>query len=301
MAAAYAILAAALRDTSLREVAGRAGISRRSVQGLLEGHVPSIDRAEQICAALGWELYIGPPRALGAPCSQDSEPQPKGDGEGARSSGNVVPGSQIQLPLTKFSWRLTLPVREWAHCSPEGYLSLPRQIGQAPAPVDLLDNEAFYGQMMGQSMLPEGIGGFGFYALISPNTPLDLDERVWLSNAQGVQVVRRLVAVDGEAYSLRGWRPPGEHGDQEPINEQWMRADVEAVGVVLAVYASWPSVKRPPFLVPDVAPSKGRRFACRSRTNVWARCWSPWPSTTTTSTSTAASSSSPTCSTTSPC
>ena len=35
---------------------------RRSVQGLLDGHVPSLDRAADIAAALGLELTIGPPR-----------------------------------------------------------------------------------------------------------------------------------------------------------------------------------------------------------------------------------------------
>ena len=35
----------------------------RSLQNVLDGHVPSITRAEEICDALGLELYIGPPRS----------------------------------------------------------------------------------------------------------------------------------------------------------------------------------------------------------------------------------------------
>ena len=205
----------------------------------------------------GLELYIGPPRTPG-----DAGSQPAGAPAGASdpSPSNLVPGTQVQAPLTTFSWRTALPVHEWAHCSPKGYLSGPKKIAEAPAPVDLLDDDAFYGQMMGQSMLPEGVGGFGFYCLVSPNSRLDLDDRVWLRNRRGQEVVRRLVAVDGEAYSLRGWQPPDEHGHQDPIEERWMRAGVAREGAVLAVYAGWPSVRHPPFLVPDPgADPAGRR------------------------------------------
>ena len=259
MGAAYKILVAALRDASVREVAARTGVPRRSVQGLLDGHVPSMDRAERICAALGLELYVGPPRAGGKPDSEVAEDQ-QVDAASAPAASNIAPGTQIQRPLTTFSWRMALPVREWGRCSPEGYLFKPREIAQAPAPVDLVDDEAFYGQMMGQSMLREGIGGFGSYCLVSPNTPLDVDERVWLRNRRGQEVVRRLVAADGEAYSLRGWGPADEHGRQERIDEDWKRADVAAEGVVLAVYVGWPSVRQPPFRVPDVTGPEGQRI-----------------------------------------
>ena len=256
---ASSILAAALKGASVREVAARSSVPRRTVQGVIDGHIPSVNRAEQICAALGLELYIGPPRAAVESGSQTPETQ-QVDSERAPSPSNIVSGTQIQAPLTEFGWRMELPVREWRGCSPEGYLSKPKEIARAPAPVALLDDEAFYGQMIGQSMVREGIGGLGFYCLISPNTPLDVDERVWLRNRRGQEVVRRLVAVDGEAYSLRGWGPADEHGRQERIDEHWMRADVVAAGVVLAVYAAWPSVKKPPFRVPDVAGPVGQRI-----------------------------------------
>ena len=50
-------------NTSLRAIAVRAGMPVRSVQNVIDGHVPSVTRAEEICNALGIELYIGPPRA----------------------------------------------------------------------------------------------------------------------------------------------------------------------------------------------------------------------------------------------
>ena len=48
---------------SYRSVAARAGVPTRSLTAILEGHAPSIDRAADICDALGLEFYIGPPRA----------------------------------------------------------------------------------------------------------------------------------------------------------------------------------------------------------------------------------------------
>ena len=50
------------RGLSTRAAEARAGLPTRSIQGALEGHVPSVDRAAEICDALGLELYIGPPR-----------------------------------------------------------------------------------------------------------------------------------------------------------------------------------------------------------------------------------------------
>ena len=54
---------------SVRAIALRAGMPVRSLQNVLDGHVPSISRAEEICAALGLELYIGPPRSTGSEIS----------------------------------------------------------------------------------------------------------------------------------------------------------------------------------------------------------------------------------------
>ena len=50
---------------SYRSIAMRAGIPVRSLMGILEGHAPSIERAAEVCDAIGLELYIGPPRDAG--------------------------------------------------------------------------------------------------------------------------------------------------------------------------------------------------------------------------------------------
>ena len=48
--------------TSVRAAAMRAKIPVRSFQGVLDGQKPSIERAAEICNAVGLEFYIGPPR-----------------------------------------------------------------------------------------------------------------------------------------------------------------------------------------------------------------------------------------------
>lgn len=50
---------------SYRSIAIRAGIPVRSLMRILEGHAPSIERAAEVCEAIGLELYIGPPREIG--------------------------------------------------------------------------------------------------------------------------------------------------------------------------------------------------------------------------------------------
>ena len=72
---AYEDLVSSIRSTcerekmSVRALALRANMPVRSVQSVIDGHVPSITRAEEICDALGLELYIGPPRSGAAEVS----------------------------------------------------------------------------------------------------------------------------------------------------------------------------------------------------------------------------------------
>ncbi len=47
----------------MRDVAARSGVPRTTLQSLLDGSVPSINRAADICEALGITLTLGPPRA----------------------------------------------------------------------------------------------------------------------------------------------------------------------------------------------------------------------------------------------
>ena len=73
----------AARKLSARAAASNAGLPARSVQGVLEGHVPSIHRAAEICEALDLEFYLGPapqPRArpLGASGRAGAGDRPRG-------------------------------------------------------------------------------------------------------------------------------------------------------------------------------------------------------------------------------
>ena len=47
------------RGTNASSVARVAGLPQRALYNVLHGHVPSLDRAGEICDALGLELYIG--------------------------------------------------------------------------------------------------------------------------------------------------------------------------------------------------------------------------------------------------
>ena len=68
LVSAHEDLVAAIRkklargNLSVRAAATRSGLPVRSVQGVLEGHVPSVNRAAEIAAALGLEFYVGPRR-----------------------------------------------------------------------------------------------------------------------------------------------------------------------------------------------------------------------------------------------
>ena len=63
------------RKVSARAAASNAGLPERSVQGVLEGHVPSIDRAAQICRALDLELTLGPVRVASGESRGAAEPR----------------------------------------------------------------------------------------------------------------------------------------------------------------------------------------------------------------------------------
>lgn len=78
----------AARKLSARAAASNAGLPARSVQGVLEGHVPSIDRAAEICEALDLEFHLGPARSL----APDREEPPGAAGPGTAGAGRDGPG-----------------------------------------------------------------------------------------------------------------------------------------------------------------------------------------------------------------
>lgn len=213
-----------------------AGLPENAVRTVLDGHEPRIGRLAAICRLLELELYVGPRREA--------------------ELGDPPAAQRLQM-----QWGSTeIPVRRWGHCSDVGVLSQAEERKVAPAPAGLVDSAAFYAQMKGWSMAPEWISS-GHYCLISPSAPLDAGQRVWLRNSRNQEVIRRLVAVDVEAYSLRGWRPPDtlRDGQQDPVNDRWLRTDIAAKGVVLVVYARSPALTPEPFKVPDVTPAAAER------------------------------------------
>ena len=67
----YEALLTAIQDeaarSSAREIARRAGLPLRAVQNVLDGHMPGLRRAEDICAALGLQLSLDPGAAPQTP------------------------------------------------------------------------------------------------------------------------------------------------------------------------------------------------------------------------------------------
>ena len=129
------VVRAGLRAASVPEVARIAGIPRRSVQGVLDGHVPSLTRAAEICRALGLELYIGPPRSV----NETPESQTLVVREGARLDWSFPPA--VNVPGDPFLMSIITEIAEHfaelnapgrramlvrlKHCFPE--LDLPEQ------------------------------------------------------------------------------------------------------------------------------------------------------------------------------
>ena len=218
------------KNISLRAAALGAGLPVRSVQGVIEGHVPSIERAAEIASALGLEFYIGPPR----------------DG---------APAAAPEDRFDRFDPDIDLPVRGWAKCSMFGHLEDEKEYPDLPMPEGVGERNAdsFYAMAKGLSMRPEGIEP-GDYCLVSPNTPLAIGMRAWLKDRQGRSVIKRLMADDDKICGLRGWQEPDARGRQTAYDEEWMKLNIAAQGVVLAVYRGRPDAENPPPLIPDPNP-----------------------------------------------
>ena len=201
------------------------GLPQDAIRSVLKGHRPRLDRVEQICDALGLELYIGPWRQIGI------------------HSGDEA----------KFSSQVELPIRSWQVCSPEGYLTEPEDLGHAPAPEDLPDPQAFYTVARGHSMFPAGIWA-GDHCLVSRNAQLEAGRRVWLRHQDGTEALRLLSGLTATTYELLAWQPPDGTTYQGLVAEQWKLEDVVDRGILLAVYRGRPSAERPPFRLPDWHP-----------------------------------------------
>ena len=144
------------RGQSQYRAALSGGLPQDAIRSVLRVHVPRLSRVEQICRALGLELYIGSPRDVQV------------DTDGADTS----------RPLTRLDASVQLPVRAISQLSPEVCLAESEEQDQARlAPVDLDDPQAFYTLFHGYSMVPAGIGPAD-YCLVSPCTKLKPGQRI---------------------------------------------------------------------------------------------------------------------------
>lgn len=93
MQTASSLLASAIRDATVNGASSASGVPRRSVQSILEGSTPSVDRAQKIATALGLEFYIGKPRTA------ESENRPAQTQRGAAPGTLLDPASVRDLVL----------------------------------------------------------------------------------------------------------------------------------------------------------------------------------------------------------
>ncbi|MCY4029233.1 MAG: hypothetical protein OXH75_23305, partial [Acidobacteria bacterium] len=210
------------------------GLPQDAIRSVLNGHVPRLNRVEQICRALGLEFYIGPPRDV--PVEAD--------------------GVKPSRPLTRFHSSVQLPVRVLSPSSPEVCLMESEEADQArPAPVDLDDPQAFYALFHGYSMVPTGIGPADF-CLVSPCAKLEPGQRIWLRDRRGREGLRWLIRLAAASYEVAAWQPPKPNGHQDLVPERWERKDVDDRGVILAVYRGWVVPSDPVHRLPDWHPGR---------------------------------------------
>ena len=222
------------RGQSQYRAALNSGLPQDAIRSVLNGHIPRLNRVEQICRALGMELYIGRPRDV----------QVEAD------------GAEPSRPLTRFNSSVQLPVRVLSPPSPEVYLMESEEQDQTrPAPVDLDDPQSFYALFHGYSMVPTGIGPADF-CLVSPCAKVEPGQRIWLRDRHGREGLRWLIRMTATAYEVAVWQPPKPNGHQDLVPERWERTDVDDRGVILAVYRGWMVPSDPVHRLPDWHPGR---------------------------------------------
>ena len=222
------------RGQSQYRAALGSGLPQDAIRWVLKGHVPRLNRVEQICRALGLELYIGPPRDVQV------------EADGAKTS----------RLLTRLGASVQLPVRAISQPSPEVCLAESEEQDQTrPAPADLGDPQAFYVLFHGHSMVPAGIGPAD-YCLVSPCAKLEPGQRIWLRDRKGREALRWLIRLTATTYEVAAWQPPNPSGHQDLAPERWERNDVDDRGAVLAVYRGWVAASDPAYRLPDWDPGR---------------------------------------------
>ena len=214
---------AARRVSPLRAAQG-AGLNRDALRSVLRGRAPSIERAADVCKALGWALSIEGPR----------DPQQQAADNHARA---------YICPPTDFTQDVELSVRKWTAAPGERFWSTHTESGKAPAPVGFTDPAAFYARTHADTLTPLHIWRNDF-CLVSPSAPIEAPQRVWLQDGKGRQTILCLIRMTDETYQLVGWRPPKpEPGSaQEMFAVHLKRKEIVDRGAVVAVYRTTPSL-----------------------------------------------------------
>ncbi len=220
----------ARRDLSVRAAALELGVPVRSFYGILsDGQVPTINRAAEICRALGLEFYIGPPRG-----------------------GDFAESQKTPRPAWDAFTEATLPHKGIASCSVQGWGKNQPLRDPLPKPEDVMDENAFYVSASGQSMIPEGIDG-GAICLVSPGTEVREGDRVWVLDYQGRAAIKRLVEKGANgSLKLRGWMPKRD-GQQQSFEEERFAAGIRETYPVVAVFRGRPGKENCEY-VPDPRP-----------------------------------------------
>lgn len=184
------------------------GLPKWSLRGIMDParqQSPTLDRAAELCSALGLDFYLGPPRTP--------------------DNLNESPVHSEKPPAILTFSDVDLPVNGRAACGLDAQKHRrhrEKAEDDLPEPVGLTDDvDAFYAIADGSSMVPEGIHP-GDYCVVSPNTPLAVGQRLWMEDANGARRIKRLMGFSDTELTLRGWGEPGS-GAVGSVNERVQR------------------------------------------------------------------------------
>lgn len=218
----------ARRGVSPLTLAQDAGLNRDAIRSVLRGRAPSLERAADVCKALGLVLRIEP--------RQDLQPDDPDSPDHAKAH---------RCPPTDFTDEVELSVREWPRAAPEGVWAAPGEsapVRKAPAPVHCSDPAAFYAITGSDALSPLHITRSDS-CLVSPNASIQAPQRVWLKDDQGRQTILCLIRMTDDSYELVGWGPPNpDRRPQEMFAVHLKRTKIVDRGAVVAVYRTTPSL-----------------------------------------------------------
>ena len=221
----------AQRRQSQYRAAVSSGLPQDAIRSVLKGHVPRLDRVEEICRALDLQLVIDSAPGMRFP---DDDPDPR---------------------MMHFNSSVRLPVRQLVQPETDVYLMRATEKGTRPAPVELDDARAFYASYFGHAMIPAGVWG-GDLCLVSPCAKLEPGRRIWLRDRQGQEGLRWLIRITAATLVVGAWETPKPNGHQDLVPERWKHEDVADRGIILGVYRGWLTDGHRPFRLPEWRPAR---------------------------------------------